>query len=58
MSRPLHPTQPAKDAADQAKLIVKPFGSDEQLLDWTSRLITAADDFVKNKRRDPLDSFI
>jgi hypothetical protein len=47
-----------QSAIDRARKLAAPFAGDESLTTWAARIITAADDFQKNKRPDPLGGFL
>jgi hypothetical protein len=59
MVREKSSTEPQNSAAiDRAKQLTKPFAGDADLDTWAARMLTAADDFQKNKRSDPLGGFL
>jgi hypothetical protein len=51
-------TPPPSPVADRVKILTSPFPDDVQLKAWAARMITAADEFQRSKRPDPLGGFL
>jgi hypothetical protein len=49
---------PSQSVADRVEILTKPFPEDANLKAWAARIITAADEFQRNKRPDPLGGFL
>jgi hypothetical protein len=51
-------TPPSPPVVDRLKILTSPFPDDAHLRAWAARMIAAADEFVRNKRPDPLGGFV
>jgi hypothetical protein len=51
-------TPPSPPVTDRVKILTSPFPDDAHLKAWAARMIAAADEFVRNKRPDPLGGFV
>jgi hypothetical protein len=47
-------TPPSQSVADRVKILISPFPDDDHLKAWAARMIAAADEFLRDKRPDPL----